>query len=180
MKPRWLRRLVLVGVPLLAIAIWLRLPLTLRVFIEYWDAPAVYRIPVEGVRAAGLRDSWHAPRPGGRRHEGIDIFARRGTPVVATAPGRVIKVGHNRLGGNVVTVAGAGAQLYYYAHLERFAAVEVGDKVRAGTVLGYVGNTGNAAGTPPHLHFGVYPLRNALRAVNPYPLLAAHTGRWHL
>ena len=96
------------------------------------------------------------PAARGRKHEGIDIFAARGTPVHSATEGIVLRVGANRLGGRVVWVLGPGGQRHYYAHLDRFADISAGLQVRAGTVLGYVGTTGNAAGTPPHLHYGVY------------------------
>jgi murein DD-endopeptidase MepM/ murein hydrolase activator NlpD len=74
------------------------------------------------------------------------------------------------LGGNVVWIFGPGGQRHYYAHLERFADLRPGDLVMPGDIVGYVGNTGNARGTPPHLHYGIY----ASRAVNPFPLLQRH------
>lgn len=132
--------------------------------------PEEITMPVSGVRPAMLRDTWHAARSGGRRHQGIDIFARRGTPVLSATEGIVLRVGTNRLGGRVVWVLGPGGQRHYYAHLDRFSDVAAGARVEAGRVLGYVGNTGNAAGTPPHLHYGIYELDGA---VNPYPILVA-------
>ena len=133
-------------------------------------APVTLSMPVEGVRPASLRDTWHAPRDGGgRRHEGLDIFAPRGRPVRSATEGIVLQVGTNPLGGQVVWVMGPGAQRHYYAHLDRFAGVRAGQRVEAGTVLGYVGTTGNARGTPPHLHYGIY---TAGGAISPYPLLA--------
>jgi murein DD-endopeptidase MepM/ murein hydrolase activator NlpD len=131
-------------------------------------APSALAMPVNGVRPAALRDTWHATRSEGRRHEGIDIFARRGTAVRAATEGIVLRVGTNRLGGQVVWVLGPGGQRHYYAHLDRFSDVAPGMRVEEGRVLGYVGNTGNAKGTPPHLHYGVY---GAGGPVNPYPLL---------
>jgi murein DD-endopeptidase MepM/ murein hydrolase activator NlpD len=125
--------------------------------------------PVVPVRARRLSDSWGAPRPGGRRHEGVDIFAPRGTPVVSTTRGIVARVGSNRLGGLIVGVVGPGLEWHYYAHLDRFGAFREGDIVRPGDVLGYVGNTGNARGTPAHLHYGIY--RGGPR--NPYPRLTS-------
>jgi murein DD-endopeptidase MepM/ murein hydrolase activator NlpD len=68
----------------------------------------------------------------------------------------------------VVWVLGPGGQRHYYAHLDRYADIVTGQRVRPGTILGYVGTTGNAAGTPPHLHYGIY---EAGGAINPYPLL---------
>lgn len=131
------------------------------------------RMPVEGLRVQQTQSSWHAPRSGGRRHEGIDLFARRGTKVVSATRGEVWRVGDDALGGHVVTVLGEGPALYYYAHLDDWAeGLRVGARVERGTLLGHVGNTGNARTTPPHLHFGVYRvglLRS--RAVDPFPLL---------
>lgn len=127
-------------------------------------------VPVDGVRPGALRDTWHAARNGGRRHEGIDIFAPHGTPVRATTEGIVARVGTNRLGGLVVWVLGPGGQRHYYAHLSRYADVFDGQRVLPGMVLGYVGNSGNARGTPPHLHYGIYTRGGA---VNPFPLLEA-------
>jgi murein DD-endopeptidase MepM/ murein hydrolase activator NlpD len=125
-------------------------------------------VPVEGVRVRQIGDSWHAPRSGGRRHEGQDIFARRGTAVRSATEGYVVRVGENPLGGNTVFVAGAGGRHYYYAHLDSYApGLAVGDYVTPETVLGYVGTTGNAAGASPHLHFGVY---TAGGVINPLPL----------
>jgi murein DD-endopeptidase MepM/ murein hydrolase activator NlpD len=133
-------------------------------------APVALPVPVRGVEPRGLRDTWHGARSGGRKHEGIDIFARRGTAVTSSTEGIVLRVSTNRLGGQVVWVLGPGGQRHYYAHLDRYAEIADGQRVRAGTVLGYVGTTGNAAGTPPHLHYGIY---EAGGAINPYPMLRA-------
>jgi murein DD-endopeptidase MepM/ murein hydrolase activator NlpD len=93
----------------------------------------------------------------------------RGTTVRSATEGYVMRVGESALGGNTVWVAGAGGRSYYYAHLDLFAlGLAVGDYVTAESVLGYVGTTGNAAGTAPHLHFGVYAPGGA---VDPLPLL---------
>lgn len=114
-------------------------------------------IPVQGVRVRDVADTFGAPRGGGRIHEGQDIFARRGTPVVSATNGYVWRMGYGSLGGNYVFIVGAGARRYYYAHLVGFApGLAEGQLVGAGQVIGYVGNTGNAAYTPPHLHFGIY------------------------
>ena len=126
-------------------------------------------LPVRGVRVRQVANTWGAERSEGRRHEGQDIFAPKGTPVYSATEGYVWRVGQNRLGGNVVYVVGAGGRGYYYAHLDAFAPeISAGDYVTTETVLGYVGTTGNAAGTPPHLHFGVYTPGGA---INPLPLL---------
>ena len=135
-----------------------------------WQTPPVrVAVPVAGVRPEMLRDTWGAAR-GDRRHEGIDIFAPRGRAVLAATEGLVTRMGTNRLGGKVVWVLGPGRQLHYYAHLDEYGAVRVGELVPAGTQLGTVGNTGNAQGTPPHLHYGIY---RGGKALNPYPLLTA-------
>jgi murein DD-endopeptidase MepM/ murein hydrolase activator NlpD len=130
--------------------------------------PAQLPVPVEGVAARALRDTWDGARSEGRTHEGIDIFAKRGTAVRSATEGIVTQVGTNRLGGLVVWVMGPGRQYHYYAHLDRYADVTAGMHIAAGRVLGYVGTTGNAENTPPHLHYGVYETGGA---INPYPLL---------
>ncbi|WP_034360004.1 M23 family metallopeptidase [Deinococcus phoenicis] len=113
-------------------------------------------------------DTWGGARSEGRKHEGVDIFAARGTPVHATTRGVVLNVGENRLGGRTVMVLGPGGQRHYYAHLDRYADLQEGQWIEAGRVVGYVGDSGNAKGTPTHLHYGIYQLGGA---VNPYPLL---------
>ncbi|OLF35665.1 MULTISPECIES: M23 family metallopeptidase [unclassified Psychrobacter] len=115
-----------------------------------------------------LTDTWGAARSQGRTHEGIDIFAPRGTPVQSTTQGIVSKVGENTLGGRVVVVVGPGGAGHYYAHLEDYADISPNDWVGAGDIIGYVGDSGNAKGTPPHVHYGIYISGSA---VNPYPLL---------
>jgi peptidoglycan LD-endopeptidase LytH len=135
-------------------------------------APVSLQVPVAGVARPSLRSSFGEPRSGHRSHHGIDIFARRGTPVVAACAGEVVRIGQDRLGGNVVWVAGGASRLYYYAHLESFRpGLRVGERVTSGTALGRVGTTGNARGTSPHLHFGVYPAVYLFRPVDPTPLL---------
>ncbi|GMA15869.1 M23 family metallopeptidase [Deinococcus metallilatus] len=113
-------------------------------------------------------DTWGGARSGERRHEGVDIFAPRGTPIHATTSGIVLNVGENRLGGRTVMILGPGGQRHYYAHLDRYADLQAGEWIEAGTVVGYVGDSGNARGTPTHLHYGIY---TASGAINPYPLL---------
>jgi len=123
----------------------------------YRRPPTQMVVPVQGLEPSRLISTWHAPRSGGRRHEGADLFARRGTPVVSAVNGQVWRVGHDSLGGQVVWVLGEGRTLYYYAHLDAFAeGLAVGQHLERGAPIGFVGNTGNARTTPPHLHFGMY------------------------
>jgi len=155
--------------------------------IAVWNQPALLRVgtlisllreqpppklpvPVQEVAPKDLADTWGALRSGDRLHEGIDIFAPLGRPVLSTTNGVVFKVGEDDLGGHVVRVLGPGWQWHYYAHLDRFADIKPGSTVKPGSILGYVGNTGNARGTPYHLHYGVYRFIGGAR--NPYPLLS--------
>lgn len=131
------------------------------------ELPPTFGSLMNPVKGKSFADTWSAARSGGRRHEGVDIFAKKNTPVRSTTDGVVLKVGRNRLGGKIVNIQGPGAQ-HYYAHLNKFAGLKLYQKVRAGQVVGYVGQTGNAKHTLPHLHYGVY-LESG--AVNPYPLI---------
>lgn len=115
--------------------------------------------PVEGAAWRDIGSFFGVDRDGGaRKHHGVDIFAKRGTPVTAVIDGYV-RTGTGARGGEHVWLSGSmigfGSARYYYAHLDSFA-VESGDRVKKGDILGYVGNTGNAITTPPHLHFGIY------------------------
>lgn len=112
-------------------------------------------------------DTWGAARSEGRSHEGVDLFAPRGTPIRATTRGILLNIGENRLGGRTVMVLGPGGQRHYYAHLERYPELSEGDWIEAGDVVGYVGDSGNAQGTP-QLHYGIYTTGGA---INPSPLL---------
>jgi len=131
--------------------------------------PQTLPVPVQGVSMRTVHDTFGAPRPGDRSHQGVDIFAPRGTPVLATTRGLVARIGENSLGGTVVWVLGPGGDRHYYAHLNSVADVKIGQRIAPGDVLGTVGSTGNARGTPPHLHYGVY--RRGEGAINPFPLL---------
>jgi murein DD-endopeptidase MepM/ murein hydrolase activator NlpD len=112
-------------------------------------------------------DTWHAPRSGGRLHQGVDMFAAEGTPVVSVAPGRVEQY-HNSLGGLSYRLYADDGTFYYGTHLSAYANVGAGH-VDTGTVIGYVGRTGNAATTPPHLHWEIHPGGRGSPAVNPTP-----------
>jgi peptidoglycan LD-endopeptidase LytH len=129
---------------------------------------ASLRFPVPGVGPRAVQSGFGSARDAGRRrHEGIDIFAPRGTPVIAAADGWITRQTTNRLGGNVVWLWAPSRRVsLYYAHLDR-QAVAPGDRVTAGDTIGFVGNTGNARSTSPHLHFGVYA--SLAGAVDPLP-----------
>lgn len=140
------------------------------------SAHASLEFPVAGNDLAALRSGFGAPRDAGRReHHGVDLFAPRGTPVLAATAGWVSWVGTNRLGGNVVWLRDRqyGRRLYY-AHLDRHA-VEEDTWVEPGDTLGFVGNTGNARTTLPHLHFGIYIRRQG--PVDPYYHLFEPRGK---
>ena len=138
-----------------------------RLYTESPDSKIV--MPLKDLSKKQITDTWHAPRGSERLHEGQDIFAAKGTPIYSATSGYVYKVGEDNLGGHTVSVIGAGARIYYYAHLDSYAPnLSVGYRVTTRTLLGYVGTTGNASGTPPHLHFGVYAVDGA---INPLPLL---------
>lgn len=137
------------------------------------------RIPVKGVARSELRDTFHSRRGVGRTHRAIDIMAPWGTPVLAADDGRVAKISSNRAGGLAVyQVDATGRLVYYYAHLAGYADdLREGQQVRRGDVIGYVGATGNAPKTAPHLHFQVLVLAQEKRwwggeAVNPYAALS--------
>jgi hypothetical protein len=126
--------------------------------------------PVGGAAQEAIKSRFGASRDAGRRsHEGIDIFAPRGTPVLAAASGVATWVGENRLGGTVIMIRDRDrGEGHYYAHLDA-QLVREGESVERGDTIGLVGNTGNARTTPPHLHFGIY----SRGAVDPWPYVAA-------
>lgn len=149
--------------PALELALW-------RAELLAADPPGALPVPVEGVEPGALADTWGDPRSGGARdHQGIDIFARRRTPVLATTAGIVARRGENALGGRTVTILGPAGWRHYYAHLQGYAGQSEGDRVAVGEVIGFVGTSGNAPRDAPHLHYGIY---TAAGAINPYPLLS--------
>lgn len=146
--------------------------------------------PVQGKDSKDILSLYGVDRDGGaRRHEGVDIFATRGTPVVAAAEGRVTRVSVTPRGGKVVWLSDLrNRQNLYYAHLDA-QLVQVGQHVKVGDTLGLVGNTGNAITTTPHLHFGIYKYGEG--AIDPFmhvhqpPLIPPqikanleHLGNW--
>jgi murein DD-endopeptidase MepM/ murein hydrolase activator NlpD len=150
------------------------------------DATAVAHLnsllfPVANRDSARLADSFEDDRDGGaRKHRAIDIMAPKGTPVLAVADGRVLRLANTSKGGISLYSADLEEQfVYYYAHLDRYhPAAYAGRPVLRGDTLGYVGTTGNAAGTAPHLHFQLMRMPADRKywngePINPYPLLRA-------
>ncbi|MGA7616001.1 MAG: M23 family metallopeptidase [Thermoanaerobaculia bacterium] len=140
-------------------------------------------LPVEGVSVTDLRDSFNAPRSG-HLHEAIDIPAPRGTPVLAVAAGRILKLHESPAGGHTIYLAGPRRHLvYYYAHLDHYAfGLREGAEVKRGEVIGFVGTSGNAPKNFPHLHFGVErPSADGAwwkgTSIDPYPILVGHDGQ---
>lgn len=137
--------------------------------------PDALPVPVQGVAASRIADTFGAPRGSERTHAGVDIFAMRGTLILSTTRGVVVSVRESGLGGKQVWVLGPARERHYYAHLDDWEqALTVGDIVLPGDALGVVGDTGNARGTPPHLHYGIY---GAEGAYDPLPLLRAGVTR---
>lgn len=119
-----------------------------------------------------FRDTWGAPRSGGRSHKGTDVFAAMGEPVLAFTDGTIARHSNGGLGGISVYLQGDDGNLYYYTHLQRIDANgAVGRRVQGGELIAYNGDTGNARGGAPHVHFEVKPGGGA--SINPYPWLAA-------
>jgi murein DD-endopeptidase MepM/ murein hydrolase activator NlpD len=135
-------------------------------------------VPVVGIQPTSLSDMYEQSR-GSRRHEAIDILARTGTPVVAVDDGRIAKLFPSRAGGLTVYQFDPEARLaYYYAHLHDYApGLREGMDVKRGNLIGYVGATGNADASTPHLHFAVFRLGTPPKwwegePINPYPALS--------
>ena len=121
--------------------------------------PARGAIPVQNATAKdwSANSFWFAPWGKSGVHKGIDIFAKKGTPVIASTSGLVVYTGNIELGGNVVAVLGPKWRIYYYAHLHSINA-KTFNWVTQGEVIGAVGDSGNAKGKPPHLHYSVLSL----------------------
>lgn len=133
-------------------------------------------VPVQGIAASQIPDTFNDARDGVRVHNAEDILAKRGTPVLAADDGSVIHVGKNTLGGNVVWTTDPSRRFaFYYAHLERYAkGLHDGQAISRGEVLGYVGTSGNAPKDIPHLHFQLLRIVKGVRysegpPVNPLP-----------
>ncbi len=149
-----------------------------RILDEVGPTPPEHLLmPVEGALVADVYPSYGDPRGGGRLHIGIDIMAPRGTPVRPAAPGYVLRTTDADRGGISVSIVGDGGVRYFYTHFDSLpAGLEVGQYVDLDTVIGYVGNTGNAAATAPHLHFEVHVSGSGewcgWSPVDPLPLLS--------
>jgi len=138
-------------------------------------------LPVQGIDADQLQDTFTDARSEGRVHDAIDILAPNGTPVLAVADGTVEKLFDSVRGGlTVYQFEPSGRYCYYYAHLDRYAEGLAEKKtIKRGEVIGYVGSTGNASPEAPHLHFEIHVLGPEKQwwkgtAINPYPVL--HDG----
>jgi murein DD-endopeptidase MepM/ murein hydrolase activator NlpD len=141
--------------------------------------PAGLAIPVVGVRADKLEDTFDDARSAGRRHDAIDIMAAEGTPVIAAADGTIEKLFNSARGGTTIYERSPdGNWVYYYAHLSAYApGLAEGQQVKRGQVIARVGHTGDASAAGPHLHFAINRMAAGERwwngtAINPYPLLA--------
>lgn len=135
--------------------------------------PQDFYLPVAGIHSTQLVDTFGADRTGNRSHQGIDIFADTGTPVVAVRSGTVVRAGDSGgLGGLRVWIRDDEGLFHYYAHMNS-VDVQEGQRVEAGATLGGVGQTGNARSTPPHLHYSVNPGQSTSEAgsLNPYEFL---------
>ena len=148
------------------------------------EVPGRLLVPVQGVRPEQLVDTYNAARSQGRRHDAIDIMAKRGTPVLATGAGVVLKLFQSVRGGTALyELAPDQRTIYYYAHLDRYAPGMVeGRALRQGDLIGYVGDTGNAGAGNYHLHFEISTTADPKRywagtPQNPYPLLRAGVSR---
>lgn len=141
--------------------------------------PGKLLVPVQGIKSAQLTDTFYQPRGEQRQHEALDIMAPTGTPVVAVADGKVAKLFHSKPGGlTVYQFDPTGQFAYYYAHLDRYAdSIAEGMEVKRGTLIGYVGVTGNSDPNAPHLHFAVVALTPEKQwwkgtPLNPFPLMS--------
>ena len=141
--------------------------------------PGKLLVPVQGIKSAQLTDTFYQPRGEQRQHEALDIMAPTGTPVIAVADGKVVKLFQSKPGGLTVYQFDPSEQFaYYYAHLDRYAdGIAEGMDVKRGTVIGYVGVTGNSDPNAPHLHFAVVALTAEKQwwkgtPINPFPLMS--------
>jgi len=143
---------------------------SLRRKINELGDKVVQNIPIPvllGVAPHHIYPDFGDPRSGGRKHEGQDILAPRGAPVVTPTDAVVLRTGEGESSGNYVYTANPGGETFAYMHLDEIAEIDSGDELKRGDLLGYVGNTGNAAGGPAHLHFEI----RINGQTDPYPRL---------
>lgn len=135
-------------------------------------APGRFACPVQGPNV--VTNSFGDPRSGGRTHQGIDIMASKGTPTAAVVEGTITRMNNSTLGGISLYLRGGDGTEYFYTHLNGYAGISQGSHVAAGATIAYVGTTGNASESSPHLHFEIHPGGGA--AVDPYPTVKAACG----
>jgi murein DD-endopeptidase MepM/ murein hydrolase activator NlpD len=174
--------LIVIAVIELAFTIWSPPRTSATETVQAASFPRRLIIPVQGVSITNIRDTFDEIRGTQGKHEATDILAARGTPVLAADDGVIKKLFLSKPGGMTIYQFDPTEQYcYYYAHLDRYAdGVHEGMKVQRGDVIGYVGSTGNALPTAPHLHFGIFVLDPEKRwwegtPINPYPILTARS-----
>lgn len=140
--------------------------------VATYNIPPSIRMPVvDATRNSYDQKSFGAPRAG-HTHKGVDIFAKRGTPVVSATAGLVVFTGYLKLGGKAVSILSPDLTFLYYAHLDTILSTKM-SWVSAGDTIGRVGNTGNAKNTPAHLHFSICRVLPYKKFFDPVPLLNA-------
>ncbi len=150
---------------------WRRTSSTISSRINNLDDDKVENLPVPilfGITPTNLTRNFGDPRSDGRIHEGLDIMAPLGAPIVSPTEAVVIRVGNGDSAGNYVYTANPGDETFAYMHLDEIADIDEGDELKKGDLIGYVGNTGNASGGATHLHFEI---RYDHEATDPYPRL---------
>jgi murein DD-endopeptidase MepM/ murein hydrolase activator NlpD len=135
-------------------------------------------IPVAGIKATQLVDTYTQARSGGRAHDAIDIIAPHNTPVLAATSGTILRLFQSKLGGTTLYQLGPDQHtVYYYAHLDHYAdGLAQGSAVKQGEIIGYVGDTGDAGAGNYHLHFAIWKIEDPKKFwdgqnINPYPIL---------
>lgn len=137
---------------------WLLSTDDLRKKVSELEGVAVKNLPLPvlvGVELSGITSNYGDVRSGGRKHEGLDIMAPMGSPIVSPTEAVVLKVGYGASAGYYVYTANPGGEVFAYMHLKDASPLKAGDELEEGDLIGYVGSTGNAKGSSPHLHFEV-------------------------
>lgn len=166
---------IIIAIVFLAVLAYTAIPSEWKqIYSSYNFSPEETKIiiPVHGLTNNDIEDTYGAFRSYDRSHEGLDLFASRGTEVLNCCKGNILYIGRDVYGGNTIRVLGEDNRIYYYAHLDKYAEITEGQPVKQGQLIGYVGNTGNALETMPHLHFEIMEIDWLLplvkRNVNPY------------